>query len=201
MLAGRAELGARRDDGDAGSRSADRPGNACGCERRDARRRERRARLDDTVAGPDVAAEGPHVRARLGRGRHLHGAVAFGDELDRHHGVRSLRHDTAGRDPHCLTGAERSRGRLARGDVRDDRGASRRVGRPESEPVHRRAGEAGQVDGGTRVLREHAPCGLRDRDGLARERRRAREDVRERVLDGDGIGHGADGTHGVRSGA
>ena len=30
---------------------------------------------------------------------------------------------------------------------------------------------------------------------------RAREDVRERVLDGDGIGHGADGTHGVRSGA
>ena len=38
-------------------------------------------------------------------------------------------------------------------------------------------------------------------DGFAGERRRAGEDVRERVLDGDGIGHGADGTHGVRSGA
>ena len=106
-----------------GSRTAERLGDACGCERRDARGRERRARLDDTVAGPDVAAEGSHVRARLGRGRHLHGAVAFGDELDRHHGVRSLGDDTAGRDPHRLTGAERPRGRLARGDVRDDRGA------------------------------------------------------------------------------
>ena len=201
MLAGRAELGARGDDGDAGSRTAERLRNARGCERRDARRRERRARLDDRVAGPDVAAEGSHVRARLGRGRHLHGAVAFGDELDRHDGVRSLRDDTAGRDPHCLTGAEWPRGRLPRGHVRDDRERPGRVGRPESEPVHRRAREAGQVDGSPRVLREHAPRGLLDRDRLARERLRAREDVRERVLDGDGIGHGADGTHGVRSGA
>ena len=62
-------------------------------------------------------------------------------------------------------------------------------------------GKRRQVDGSPRVLREHAPRGLSDRDRLARERLRAREDVRERVLDGDGIGHGADGTHGVRSGA
>ena len=37
--------------------------------------------------------------------------------------------------------------------------------------------------------------------GSPGQRPRAREDLRERVLDGDGIGHGADGTHGVRSGA
>ena len=200
-LAGRAELRARRDDGDAGSRSAERPRNACGCERRDARRRECRARPDDGVACSNVAAEGPNVRARLGRGRHLHGAVAFRDELDRDHGVRSLGDDPAGCDSHCLTGEERPRSRLARGDVRDDGERSRRVRSPESEPVHRRARKARQVDDGTGILREHAPCSLLERDGLTRERRRAREDLREGVLDGDGLGHGADGTHGVRSGA
>ena len=96
---------------------------------------------------------------------------------------------------------ERSRSGLARGDLRHDGERSRRVRRPESEPVHRRARKARQVDDSASILREHAPRGLLEWDGLPREGRCAREDLRERVLDGDGIGHGADGTHGVRSGA
>jgi hypothetical protein len=109
--------------------------------------------------------------------------------------------DPAGRYPHCLAAVESPWRRRPRRDARDDRERPGSVGCPEGEAVHRRAREARQVDGRDCVGCEDAPGRVCDRHGLARERRGAREDAGERVLDRDWIGHGADGTHGVRSGA
>ena len=188
--------------GDPGSRTADRLGDARGCERRDARGRERRARLDDT---------GSPARTSPPRGRTFApGSAAAGTCTAPSCSVTSSTGTTASAPsgttppvaiPIASPAPKRSRGGLPRGHVRDDRERPGRVGRAESEPVHRRAGEAGQVDGRPRVLGEHAPAASASATGSRRERPRAREDVRERVVDGDGIGHGADGTHGVRSGA
>ena len=175
--------------------------DAGGGERRDARGREHRPRGHDGGSGADVAAERSHVGAGRDRVRDEHGVVLLGDELDRHDGVRALRDDPAGRDPHSLPTGERPRRGPPRGDACDDRERPRRVCRAEREAVHRRAREGRQVDSRARVLRKHPPRRLLDRNRLARQGPRAGEDLREGVLDGDEIDHGADGTHGVRSGA
>ncbi len=62
-------------------------------------------------------------------------------------------------------------------------------------------GKRGRSIAARASLGEHAARRLLQRDRLRGQRPDAREDLREGVVDGDGIGHGADGTHGVRSGA
>jgi hypothetical protein len=200
-LARRPELGARGHDRHAGTRPTAWVRDSRGGECRDAGRREARPRRNDGITLPDVAAERPDVRAGPQRVGHHDGVVLLRDELDGDDGVRPLGDDASGRDRHRLAVRQGPRGGSPGGNAGDDRKRPRRVGRANREAVHRRAREARQVDRRPRVLGEHAARCLLQRDGLGGQRPDAREDLREGVVDGDGIGHGADGTHGVRSGA
>ncbi len=179
-------------------------GDARGGERREPRRRR---------ASCPPAEHGSPARTSPPSGRTLApGSTAIG-HLDRcrpapstssigHDRVGALRHDAAGRDPHRLAALERPRGRPAGGDARDDRAARPACPPPRSaKPSIAELAERRQVDRRERVLGQHAAgCGI-ERHDLARKRPDPREHARERLLDGQQTGHGADGTHGVRSAA
>ena len=157
--------------------------------------------MENGRAGVDVAAERPHVRSRIDAIGHDDRPVALLDELDGHDRVGAVRDDSPRRDSHRLTALERPRYGPARCDAGDDRERARGVGRPERKAVHRRAREARQVDRRERVLGQHPAGSGFEGHGLARKRPNAGQHEREGVLDGQETGHGADGTHGVRSAA
>ena len=62
---------------------------------------------EDDVAGRDVAAARPNVRAALDRQATSTASSCSDNNLDRHDGVGALRHDAARRDRHRLAGLER----------------------------------------------------------------------------------------------
>ena len=104
--------------------------------------------------------------------------VTFDNILERDDGIRTLRHDTAGCDPHRLTGAERARHRGAGGDPRDHRKAPGRIRGAQRKAVHRRARERRQIDEGVCILREHAAGRLCNGHALCVERPHPLQDAR-----------------------
>ena len=193
------ELRPGRHDRDARPGSAVRMRHTRGSEGRQPRGRHGRAREQYRSARADVASQRPHV-VSFGDGTwNAHRAVLLAHVLDRDDGVGALGDDPARGDPHCLPGRQRARRRAPGRDAGDDRERARRVGRPQREAVHRRAREARQVDGREGVLRQHPSRSILERHRLRRERPDALQHAGERVLDGQEAGHGADGTHGVRS--
>ena len=168
--------------------------------RRAATRRARVPRASTRSPAPTSPPADADVGSRRRRRiEHDDVAVRSVDVLDRHDRVGAFRHDAARRDPHRLAGLEpAARGTPAA--TRATTGSAPGVsGGPEREAVHGRAREARQVDQRVGVLGEHPAGRLLERHGLRRERRDAGQDARERLVDGQQLGHGADGTHGVRS--
>ena len=115
-------------------------------------------------------------------------ALPLGD-LDRHDGVRTLRHHCAGRDDDCLARVLRASERRAGGRLAADREAAGRVRRAHRVAVHRRTGERRQVDHRARVLRQHAAGGGSDRDRFGGDRLHAREHLVERFIDSRQVVH------------
>ena len=105
--------------------------------------------------------------------------------LDGDDGVRAVGDDASGRDRHRLAGSERTLGRPARRDVRDDRQASGQVARPHRVSVHRRARERRQVDGGARILRGDASGRRSESDAFGREDARVLQHPRLRLVHGE----------------
>ena len=201
LLAGRAELGSRRDDRDPRPASAARLRHPGRRERGEPRRGEQRC--------PPRGRARPRRRRRPAGGRSPRRARASSTRTTSPSTVTCsigttasapVRHDATGRDRHRLA-APRAPAPRARPPrlAADDRQLTRRVLGAEREAVHRGAREAWEVDRREGVLREHAPGGLGERDGLRLERLHPFEHAGERVLDGQEAGHGVDGTHGVRS--
>ena len=188
-LARPAKLGSRCQHGGARHRPARHLGHARGRERPELCRPEPRACGDDLVPGVQVAALRPHVRTWLSRLADLHCVFIIDNILEGDDGIRALRDDAAGGDPHRLTGLQRLRRRPARGDPKDHRQHPRRVRRAHGEPVHRAARERRQVDHRARRLGEHAARRPLERDRLRRQRRGALEHEALGFLESQELGH------------
>ena len=150
--------------------------------------------LEHGLAGLDVAAAIPDVRARGDRRAHLQAAVLLLDELERDDGVGALRHHAAGGDAHGLARRERPHRRVARRNPAGHRERQRRVGRvgrAQRVAVHGRARERRQVDDGDGGLGEDAPGRALDRDALGLERLRPVEHEALSLGERDQVSHEA----------
>jgi hypothetical protein len=192
-LARAAKLGARREHRDPRSRRARDLGQTGRGKSADLSGREHGSPRNNDVAHREVAAARAHVRAHVHAVRdvdlNLVGVVTLDNILDGDDGIGAVGHDAARRDLHRLAGGERAHGRPAGCDAVRDRQGSRRVDHAKREPVHRGARKRRQVDGGARVLGEHATGCRRDGHGLRRQRANVREHPRQRLLDREQSGH------------
>ena len=187
-LAGSAQLGSGREHRDLRPARADDGREPDRGERTHLRRPEQLARGADRLAAARIAAARANVRTGVHRVDPDDVALALGD-LDRHDGVRTLRHHGAGRDDDRLARVLRASERRAGGRLAADREAAGRVRRAHGVAVHRRAGERRQVDHRARVLRQHAAGGGSDRDRFGGDRLHAREHLVERFIDSRQVVH------------
>ena len=106
------------------------------------------------------------------------------DELDRDDCVRVLWNRAARRDARRGARTQRAWRRAARGDAEGDRKLPRSVGRPDREPVHRRARKGREIDPREGSLAEHPSVRVHQRHRLRGERPGVGQDLLERLLDG-----------------
>ena len=111
------------------------------------------------------------------------------NNLDRDDCVGAAGNDAAGRDRHRLPRFQRPWRGNARRDARNDGQAARRVGSPQRESVHRRAGKRRQIDQGAGVLSNHSAERLRNRHPLAFERLHPLEHARLRLPEREQLRH------------
>ena len=195
LLPGLAELRARDEDADARALGAPHLGDARRRQRPDLPCGEDDPGLEHGLAGPDVAAALPDVRARGHRRTHLQATVLLFDELDRDDRVGALRHDAAGGDrPSSRPArARRTAGSPAANPAghRERHRRSSRVRRAQRVAVHGRAGEGRQVDNSDGGLREDAAGRALDRHALGLERLRPVEHEALGLGERDQLSHDA----------
>jgi dolichol-phosphate mannosyltransferase len=111
------------------------------------------------------------------------------NDLEGDDGIRAVRDDSSGRDPHRLAGLQRARRRPPCRDAEPHRQRPGGVGRTNREPVHRAARERRQVDHRARRLCEHASGCPLERDRLRRQRHGALEHEVLGFLESQELGH------------
>jgi hypothetical protein len=170
----------RRDDGQ--QRPARRRGHA------ESGRVQRRAALQDDVAGAQILAAPAHVIALGGdRLRQLHDVAVARGLLLHDDGVGAGRNGRAGHDAVGLAGGQRSRRHVAGGDVADDAQprAAGAVDGAQRIAVHGRVVVRRDVAGGDDVLGQHAAERVGQHHPLGAERPHRRQRQRLRFFDAE----------------
>ena len=182
LLARPAQLRPGAEDGDARPPGAADRRQPDGGQRADLGGAEPGARGEQRIAGTNVAAGGPHVRAELRPALAISiVVVTYDNVLDRNDAVGALGHGAAGRDLHRLPGLRAGAAAgTPGGDPRDDGKPAGRVRRPDRVTVHRGARERRQVDAARRRPRR-APGRPRPRPRPARPRAAGRARARARA--------------------
>ena len=182
-LARRAQLGPRRENGDARPTRARELAEPCRRERPELSA-PRRIPAGQTTSPARMSPPRGRTFAPGSAGASISTLVVMFDNiLDGDDGIGAVGDDTARRDRDRLTGPERPpRGQAGR-RAGDDRKRPGSVGSAHREAVHCRARERRQIDGRTRVGGQHPARRLRERHRLRLERAHAGEHERLRLLD------------------
>ncbi len=147
----------------------------------------------DDRDGPcaQVLAGASDVVARAHRGVDGHQVVTHGGRaFDHHHGIGTVRHRRAGRDPDGLAVGEGRGRRTSRARLADDRELTSGRARGHGVPVHRAVAKRRDVVQGDDVAGDHAAQCFGDRHVFDPERMHGGEDSVAGFIDGQQVGHG-----------